>query len=152
MDLRGERDPLGCHLECLNTENLCAWEDNTNPVLYHYGLQMLMLTRCDLVPSVSFPIKENGHVFKDSEVHILEREDNWFARGVKTFLHPKIGLRCEYKCWGIFLTLKELKKWVGKLRTFSSLQNKFCWMWLTTIRYNQLGIQIHRGTFQDHLC
>ena len=34
-------------------------------------------------------LKESGHSFEDSQVHVLEREDCWFERSVKEAIHVK---------------------------------------------------------------
>jgi len=33
-------------------------------------------------------LKEEGHSFEDSNVHILDIEDIWFERGVNDVIHP----------------------------------------------------------------
>lgn len=42
---------------------------------------------------VDLHLQEKGHSFKDSDVHILDREDRWFERGVKeaTYVHLNRG-------------------------------------------------------------
>ncbi len=35
-------------------------------------------------------LKEKTHSFEDSNVHILDREDRWFERGVKEAIYVKI--------------------------------------------------------------
>ena len=36
-------------------------------------------------------LKESGHSFEDNQLHVLEREDCWFARGVKEAFHFKLN-------------------------------------------------------------
>ena len=36
---------------------------------------------------VHLHLKEKGHSFKDSNVHVLDREDRWFERGVKEAIY-----------------------------------------------------------------
>ena len=35
-------------------------------------------------------LKEKGHSFEDSNVHILDREGRWFERGVKEAIYVKL--------------------------------------------------------------
>lgn len=35
-------------------------------------------------------LKEKGQSLKDSEVHILKKENNWFIRGVKVAIYVKL--------------------------------------------------------------
>ena len=39
--------------------------------------------------NVHLHLKECRHFFKDSQVHVLSREDRWFERGVKEDIHVK---------------------------------------------------------------
>ncbi|KAE8588439.1 hypothetical protein XENTR_v10022544 [Xenopus tropicalis] len=40
--------------------------------------------------AVSLHLKEKGHSFEDSNVHILDREDRWFERGVKEAIYASL--------------------------------------------------------------
>ena len=40
--------------------------------------------------AVYLHLKEKAHSFEDSNVHILDREDRWFERGVKEAIYTKI--------------------------------------------------------------
>ena len=40
--------------------------------------------------AVYLHLKEKGHSFEDIDVHILDREDRWFERGVKESIHAKV--------------------------------------------------------------
>ena len=37
--------------------------------------------------AVHLHLKEKGHSFEDSDVHILERDDRWFERGMKEAIY-----------------------------------------------------------------
>ena len=39
---------------------------------------------------VHLHLKEKGHSFKDSNVHVLDREDRWFERGVKEAIYVQL--------------------------------------------------------------
>lgn len=40
--------------------------------------------------AVYLHLKEKVHSFEDSNVHILDREDRWFERGVKEAIYVKL--------------------------------------------------------------
>ncbi len=40
--------------------------------------------------AVYLHLKESPHSFEDSNVHILDREDRWFERGVKEAIYVKV--------------------------------------------------------------
>ena len=40
--------------------------------------------------AVYLHLKEKAHSFEDSNVHILDREDRWFERGVKEAIYVKV--------------------------------------------------------------
>lgn len=49
-------------------------------------------------------LKEKGHAFKDSKVYILNREDNWFSRGMKLAIFIKLERPLLYRV-GAFNTI-----------------------------------------------
>ena len=44
-----------------------------------------------LRPGLSSPLtKEKGHSFEENKLHVLDREDRWFERGVKEAIYVKL--------------------------------------------------------------
>ena len=40
--------------------------------------------------AVYLHLKDRGHSFEDQQVHILDREDGWFERGVKEAIYTRV--------------------------------------------------------------
>ena len=40
--------------------------------------------------AVHLHLKEKGHSFEDSKVHILDREDRWFGTGIREAIYVKL--------------------------------------------------------------
>jgi len=68
----------------------CADLEEKKQQLHKHMAQHKRATSSGQDSAVHLHLKEKGHSFKDSNVHILDREDIGFERGVKEAIYVKL--------------------------------------------------------------
>ena len=60
--------------------------------------------------AVHLHLKKSGHVFEDSQMRIMEREDRWFERGVKEAIHVELKKHFKPEWWPKTLSVTHIKR------------------------------------------